>query len=310
MTKIINLNTASTLSVESLIFPVVNITSSTTGITEKMTVSQLAALSVGPTGSTGFFGSLGIIGYAGSRGATGFGSQGFAGSVGSQGFAGSVGNGFVGSSGAFAAMGYNGSIGGIGYVGSAGRGFSGSRGDLGGSGFTGSNGIPGSIGYVGSSGSQSFSIQSEGMFINSTTISVINFVGDGVSAAAFDDVATITISNVSTSSGVSNSIYDAGTDQTVVLDYNNGQWQHYEPVASTSTSTTINVTVSNIPEGGEMTIFLKTGEPYSAVVWNGVSYWEDGISTVSTASGVYNIINIKRGLYSYTYGNISKNYIP
>jgi hypothetical protein len=95
MTRITDLTTANTATITDLIVPVVNISSSTTGITEKLSVSQLVELSLGAQGITGYMGSRGSVGYTGSAGAGGI--------------AGSTG--YTGSSGAAAAIGYSGSTG-------------------------------------------------------------------------------------------------------------------------------------------------------------------------------------------------------
>lgn len=92
MTRITDLTTANTATITDLIVPVVNISSSTTGVTEKLSVAQLVELSSGPQGITGYIGSRGSMGYAGSVGTAGS-------------------TGYIGSAGASAAIGYSGSTG-------------------------------------------------------------------------------------------------------------------------------------------------------------------------------------------------------
>ena len=131
-------------------------------------------------------------------------------------------------------------------------------------------------------------------------IGTLNFLGAGVTATAGPNgVANITIPG---GTGVA-TVYNAGSNSTVTLDYNNGQWQTYTP-----DSGTLNITVSNIPTGGEMTIFLQTGGSNTTVSWLGVLFWENGDSTPSATNGVRDIITIKNQ-GSYTFGQFSKLYI-
>lgn len=126
----------------------------------------------------------------------------------------------------------------------------------------------------------------------------VNFVGAGVSVSQSDTTATVTIPG---GTGLP-TVYDAGSNSTVTLNYNNGQWQRYSPDSST-----LNITVTNIPTGGEMTIFLQTGGHGTTVTWNGVLFWEAGINWPSASNGIRDIITIKNDGF-YTYGKINKNY--
>jgi hypothetical protein len=120
---------------------------------------------VGPTGATGaigYSGSQGITGYWGSTGAQGI--VGFTGSQGTQGI-----TGFVGSTGTQGVIGFTGSVG-SGFVGSAGVGYVGSSGTL---------------GYTGSAGSAptpaitSVTIQGDGTFTATSTVTNVVFIPGG-----------------------------------------------------------------------------------------------------------------------------------
>lgn len=203
-----------------------------------------------------------------------------------------------------------------------------------------SNGVITAVGgFDGGGGGGSgggITVQEEG--IDVATANTINFVGNAVTASNVGDVATITVDNgiavfnqgfpfvasitaldftgqgvsttvapgtgkaVVTISGT-NTVYDAGSDSTVTLDYNNGQWQNYSP-----NSGTLNITVTNIPAGGEMTIFLQTGGTNTTISWLGVLFWENGDKTPSATNGIRDIITIKNN-GSYTFGKFSKGYI-
>lgn len=145
-------------------------------------------------------------------------------------------------------------------------------------------------------------VKDEGSTVGAEKVfGTINFVGAGVSVSQSDTTATVTIPGGTGGTGLP-TVYDAGSNSTVTLNYNNGQWQRYSPDSST-----LNITVTNIPTGGEMTIFLQTGGHSTTVTWNGVPFWEAGINWPSASNGIRDIITIKNdGLY--TYGKISKNY--
>lgn len=143
-------------------------------------------------------------------------------------------------------------------------------------------------------------VKDEGSTVGTEKVfGTINFVGAGVSVSQSDTTATVTIPG---GTGLP-TVYNAGSNSTVTLNYNNGQWQNYSP-----NSGTLNITVSNIPTGGEMTIFLQTGGTNTFINWTGVLFWEGGDSTPSATNGIRDIITIKNnGLY--TFGKFSKNYI-
>lgn len=130
--------------------------------------------------------------------------------------------------------------------------------------------------------------------------STINFVGTGVTASNVGGVATITV----TGGGAANTVYNAGTSSTVTLNYNNGQWQNYAPDSST-----VYITISNIPTGGEMTIFLQTGGTSSVITWTGPTafFWEGGDDQPSTTSGTRDVITIKNN-GAYYFAKFSKGY--
>ena len=131
-------------------------------------------------------------------------------------------------------------------------------------------------------------------------IGTLNFVGAGVTATDSGGVATVTIPGTNV-----NTVYDSvGFNSTVTLNYNNGQWQNYSP-----NSNTVDITISNIPAGGEMTIFLQTGGTNSTITWHGptVFFWEGGDDQPSTTSGTYDVITIKNNSHYY-FGKISKGY--
>lgn len=132
------------------------------------------------------------------------------------------------------------------------------------------------------------------------SITALDFVGSGVTTETTigSGKATVTIPG---GSGVA-TIYDAGSNSTVTLNYNNGQWQRYSP-----NSGTLNITVTNIPPGGEMNIFIQTGGTNTTVNWVGVIFWEGGVKTLSTQNGIRDVITIKNDGY-YTYGKVSKGY--
>jgi hypothetical protein len=172
-------------------------------------------------------------------------------------------------------------------------------------------------------------VQEEGADVI-TGASTINFVGASVTASNVGGVATITVTDSGSgstgpkgdkgdtgatgatgpqgpkgdtgASGGAITVYNAGSNTTVTLNYNNGQWQRYSPNGGT-----LNITVSNIPTGGEMTIFMQIGSGNTTVDWTGVLFWEGGNSQPSTQNGVRDIITIKND-GSYTYGKISKGY--
>ena len=144
-------------------------------------------------------------------------------------------------------------------------------------------------------------VRDEGTVVSgNAAIGTLNFLGAGVTATAgTSGVANITIPG---GTGVA-TVYDAGSSSTVTLDYNNGQWQNYSP-----STNTLNITVSNIPTGGEMTVFLYTGGINTTVSWLGVLLWEGGVATPSATNGTRDIITIKNN-GSYTFGKFSKGYV-
>lgn len=142
-------------------------------------------------------------------------------------------------------------------------------------------------------------IQEEGSNVVAAA-NTINFVGTGVTASNVSGVATVTVNTTNI-----NTVYDAGSATTVTLNYNNGQWQNYTPSGGT-----LDITVSNIPTGGEMTIFLQTGDTGSAITWHGptVFFWEGGDDQPSTTSGIRDVITIKNN-GNYYFAKFSKGYI-
>ena len=145
-------------------------------------------------------------------------------------------------------------------------------------------------------------VQNEGNTLTGNyTIGTLNFVGAGVTATDTGGVATVTIPGTNV-----NTVYDSvGSNSTVTLNYNNGQWQNYSP-----NSNTVDITISNIPAGGEMTIFFQTGGTNSTIAWHGptVFFWEGGDDQPSTTSGIYDVITIKNNSHYY-FAKISKGYV-
>jgi hypothetical protein len=152
---------------------------------------------------------------------------------------------------------------------------------------------------ISSSGISGITVQDEGSNVLASA-NTINFVGTGVTTSNVANVATVTINSTNV-----NTVYDAGSSTTVTLNYNNGQWQNYAP-----NSGTVDITISNIPTGGEMTIFFQTGGTSSTITWHGptVFFWEGGDDQPSTTSGTRDVITIKNN-GNYYFAKFSKGYI-
>jgi len=148
-------------------------------------------------------------------------------------------------------------------------------------------------------GVSTIAVQDEGSNVVASA-NTINFVGAGVTASNVGGVATITIP----SSSLVNTVYDAGFANTVTLNYNNGQWQNYEP-----DDAVLNVTISNIPTGGEMTVFLRYGSDNTSITWTGSTsiFWENNDDTPSQTLGQRDVLTVKNN-GNYYFAKLSKNY--
>ncbi len=149
----------------------------------------------------------------------------------------------------------------------------------------------------GGGGSSGITVQDEGSNVVASA-NTINFVGTGVTATNVGNVATVTIP----SSSLVNTVYNAGSQSTVTLDYNDGSWQILELSAGTNF-----VTLSNIPTGGEMTIFVRTTSSSSQINWTGVLFWENNDDQPTSSIGARDIVTVKNN-GQYTFGKFSKNY--
>lgn len=153
---------------------------------------------------------------------------------------------------------------------------------------------------AGGSGISGITVQEEGSNVVASA-NTINFVGTGVTATNVGNVATVTIP----ASSLVNTVYNAGFANTVTLNYNNGQWQNYSP-----DDAVLNVTISNIPTGGEMTVFLRYGSDNTAISWSGPTaiYWENGDDTPSQTLGQRDVLTVKNN-GNYYFASLGKNYV-
>lgn len=153
----------------------------------------------------------------------------------------------------------------------------------------------------GGSGISGITVQDEGSNVV-VSANAINFVGTGVTATNVGNVATVTIP----ASSLVNTVYNAGFANTVTLNYNNGQWQNYSP-----NDAVLNVTISNIPTGGEMTVFLRYGSDNTSITWTGNPYpifWEGGDETPSQTLGQRDVLTVKNN-GNYYFASLGKNYV-